>query len=148
MNKLFKTMTAHGDVAANKNEDAANMPSASSHDRIFIRSLHIPMKIGVTDEERANKQEVIVNVVMEVSRNPSWQNDEITDVISYADVQAGIERIAAQKPYKLLETFVEIIADYCLSYDRALSASIRAEKPEIFKQTDSVGVEIFRAKNI
>ena len=64
------------------------------------------------------------------------------------DVQKGIERIAAQKPYKLLETFVEIVSDYCLSYDGALSASIRAEKPEIFKQTDSVGVEIFRAKNI
>lgn len=143
-------MTSHSDGETSNNTHGLSPVSrylTLAHDRVFVRNLHIPMNIGITADERGEKQTIIVNIELDVKRNPDWQSDDISKVISYADLKDGIEKIATSREFNLLETFIEVCADFCLSFDGCQSARIRAEKPDIFDETDSVGVEIFRLRS-
>lgn len=149
MNKLFKTMTTSG-VASTVNDQGMTKESPSydteTYDKVFVRNLHVPMNIGITEEEQSRKQTVIVNIELSVTRNSQWQDDSIDTVISYADVKEGVEKIA-DKPFQLLETVAEYIAAFSLDFEKCNTVRVRAEKPDIFDETDSVGIEIFRSKN-
>ena len=144
-------MTSHDNGEASNDKQGHSHVSRSltvSHDRVFVRNLHIPMNIGITADERREKQTVIVNLELDVKRNPNWQSDDISNVISYADIKDGIEKIAGSREFNLLETFIEVCADFCFSFDICESVRIRAEKPDIFDETDSVGVEILRLRSV
>ena len=149
MNNLFKTMTSSGKSSTANDEGMMNPKTDHNHaeelDKVFVRNLHVPMNIGITDEEQSEKQTVIVNIELNVKHNAQWQTDNIDTVLSYADIKEGVEKIA-KKPFRLLETAAEYIADFCLNFEKCITVRIRAEKPDIFAETDGVGIEIFRTK--
>ena len=113
-------------------------------DRIFIKNLHLKMYIGVSEQEKQAAQNIIVNLELEVAPNTEWHEDDIQNVISYEEIKNGIQELSEIKTFSLLETFCEYIARYCLDYDRCQKVRIICEKPDIFNETDSVGVEIIR----
>ena len=153
MNNLFKTVTSCStgdsrelDNPHRENDKVPQAGHAHQSDFIFVKNLHIPMHIGVSDDEQADAQTVIVNINLEVEGVSNWQDDDINNVINYADVKSAAERIAQSKAFRLLETFAAYIADYCLNLPGCLSVRVQAEKPDIIKEVDSVGIEIFRTK--
>lgn len=144
MNSLFKTIT--GGTGQAENENVSSMVPAlavNTCSKILIHDLELMMSIGVLDHEKVERQRVIVNVDLKVEPNKQWQKDEIADVVSYADMIERIEMIAAAGHINLVETFAERIGEAALSFPSVLSARINVQKPDIIKNTKSVGVEIF-----
>jgi dihydroneopterin aldolase len=115
-------------------------------DIVIIRDLSLMMSVGINDFEKTKQQRVIINVEIGVEPNNGAQSDNISDVLSYADIIIDIERIAYGQHFNLVETLAEQIADSILKYPQALHARIRAEKPDVFIHAAGVGVEIFRQK--
>lgn len=150
MNRLFRTITLDDEEKETLiREDSSGqnvnfIEQKGTCDRVFIRDLQVPMSIGVSDEERQSPFSVLVNIEIEARPNPNWRDDNIDDVICYAGVTENVERIASGRSYCLLETFAEMLADYCLSLPACRAVTIRVEKPEILKNTKSVGIEITR----
>lgn len=157
MNKLFKTMTgdasasSHLDIGTDGKEDAfktgdtATNPSTS--DKVLVKDLRLMMNIGVTRQERSEKQPVVVNLELCVRPNQNWKNDSIDDVLSYVDIKDGIQSLAQMREFRLVETFAEYIAEFCLSFDECVSAFVNIEKPEVLQDVESVGICIYRSKS-
>jgi dihydroneopterin aldolase len=72
------------------------------------------------------------------------QSDRIGDVLDYARLVDGIERLVQREHVNLLETLAERIAQSCLADARVLAARVRIEKPDVIPSVRSVGIEIER----
>ena len=114
--------------------------------KIIIRDLIMTMSVGIHAFEKENLQRVIVNVEIDVPHNPQWEEDDINDVLSYADVVGDIENIAKRNHMNLVETFAERIAAAVLSYPHPTQVRVRVEKPDIFENIAGIGVDIIRAR--
>ena len=120
-------------------------PNLDKYDKVFIRDLTIDMFAGIYDFERKKKQRVIVNVDMYVECNKNKELDSIDNVVSYEDIVGKVIELASTQHYDLLESFCEDIASLCLSNSKIHRVIVRADKPNIMKETKTVGIEIIRS---
>jgi dihydroneopterin aldolase len=111
--------------------------------RVFIRDLVLPCSIGIHQHERLAQQRVQINVELTCLEHPAI-NDDVDNVVCYATAVMGIKAVVADGHINLVETLADRVADVCLSDHRVLSARIRIDKLDVFKEAYSVGVEIER----
>ena len=120
----------------------------SNTDKVFIRDLEINMSVGIYDQERENKQRVIINITMDVETNFKKEVSSIKNVVSYEDIVNSVIKMAKSKHYELLEEFAEKISDICLNNQKVKDVFVSVEKPDIIKECKSVGIEIRRTRNL
>lgn len=112
-------------------------------DQIFIRGLQISCHIGVPDAERAQSQNLLVNVTLSPVSSAAPLNDDIGRTIDYYAVSLRLEEVAKEKPRKLIETLAEDFADVVLSEFPVSAVTIEIEK-FILPNTRCVGVMLTR----
>jgi (5-formylfuran-3-yl)methyl phosphate synthase len=112
-------------------------------DRIFVRDLVLPVRIGAYAHERWHPQQVRFNVDVFVGRTERPAED-MRDVFSYDVIIDGIRMIVAQGHVALTEMLAEWIAALLLSHARVMAVVVRVEKLEV--GPGGVGVEIRRER--
>jgi len=124
------------------------MPQLSHLDQVFIRDLLVRGILGINPEERTNRQDIVVNVIMWADTRPAALSDDIEDAVNYRTVaKAIIDHIEAGQPM-LVERLVEEIAGICFQTDaRIEAAEVSVEKPGALRFARSVGVSIFRTRD-
>jgi FolB domain-containing protein len=113
-------------------------------DRITIRDLGFRCIIGINEEERREKQDVIVNLTLWADLRKPCQTDNIDDTIDYKAIKKLILTQAEQSQYFLVEALAQTIADICLAQPLVQKVCVRVEKPAALRFARSVGVEITR----
>ncbi len=113
---------------------------------VFIRDLQIQTEIGITPHERHVPQRIIINVDLAVRDIPVEHSDRYSDVVCYDQVTQRVRVLAAEGHVNLVETLAERIASACLEDPRVTIARVRIEKPDIFPDCASVGIEIERTR--
>lgn len=111
--------------------------------RVFIRDLVLPCSIGIHQHERLAQQRVQINVELTCVEHLAI-NDDVDNVVCYATALMGIKAVVADGHINLVETLADRVAEVCLSDHRVLSAKVRIDKLDVFKEAYSVGVEIER----
>jgi dihydroneopterin aldolase len=120
----------------------------SRTDRILIRDLVLPCRIGAYARERHGTQRVRFNVALAVPAAARPAGDALSEVVSYAEVADGIRALAAGPHVNLVETLAERVAALCLAADpRIAAARVRVEKLEVEPDSAGVGVEIVRRRD-
>ena len=107
---------------------------------IFINQLDFQALIGVYDFEKAGPSRLRLS--LELTVDLPTHDDEIKKVVSYETVLKGVEALAMDHHRELLETLAEDIAALCLGDPRVQAVDLSLEKPDMFAQTDSVGVRL------
>jgi len=114
-------------------------------DKIYIRDLALRTIIGIFPEERTKRQDVVVNVVLEVkSHAPAAASDDIQDATDYKSITKELIHHVEGSSYNLIETLAERCAEICLAAPRVLSARVSIDKPGALRFARSVAVEVFR----
>ncbi len=113
---------------------------------VFVRDLTLKAMLGVHDFEKLEPQRVIINVDLTVRERNDPLEDDIHKVVSYEKVVDHIKAIVADGHVHLVETLAEMIAEKSLENPHVVAARVRVEKPDIFPEARSVGVEIERRK--
>ena len=116
------------------------------HDQIFIEELLVKMSVGIYEHEKQNKQNVIINLTLDVETNKDRKLQSISDVVSYEHITNEIIKICQSNHYDLLEELAELIADFCLQDGKVHGISLELKKPDIIDHTKSVGIKIKRQK--
>ena len=111
---------------------------------IIVKDLLLNALIGIHAHEKKRKQRVLINLLLKASENFKIDDDDITKVVSYEHIVNDIEKLINSKHFGLLENLSEKIAKICLKDERVLNVSIKIEKLDVFKNTRSVGIEIYR----
>lgn len=114
-------------------------------DTIEIHELRLRTFIGVPDEERADAQELAVSLWITPARRFEAMGDEIEATVDYYQLTLELEKLALEKPRKLIETLVADIAAHVLSWESVTAVEVLVEK-FILPQTRCVAVRMARAK--
>ncbi len=115
-------------------------------DRIYIRDLALRCVIGVYPEERKDKQDVIVNIVLECDASAAAKTDRIEDAVDYKGIKKQIIELVEKSRFNLIETLADRIAAVCLSNPKVLRATVTVDKPGALRFARSVAVEISRSR--
>lgn len=116
-------------------------------DRIHIRDLTIRCIIGLYPEERREKQDVIVNLVLEADLRAACQSDRLEDTVDYKGLKKRIVAMMESSSRFLIERLAEDIAELCLTESKIERVTVSLDKPGALRFARSVAVEITRARH-
>lgn len=113
--------------------------------RITIVDLEVHYCLGVTDEERAKPQRLLVTVDMNVDFTSASISDRIEKTINYQQVAEQLLRFGEGRNWKLLEKLVANIADFILTTYKPQSVLVEVKK-FIIPQARYVAVSLTQAR--
>ena len=116
-------------------------------DRILIKDLMLRCVLGLSDEERHEKQDVLINLILWTDLRPAAASDSIRDAVDYSLVKKRIISLVEGSQYHLAETLADRIALLCLEYPAVQQVQVTLEKPTALRFAHSVGVEIIRTRS-
>ena len=122
-------------------------PSLIHCRRLFLKDYEVYINIGVHDFEKKAEQRVILNVDLYVPlamNTPA--NDQLHEVVDYDFMRETIKSLASQGHIHLQETLCDEILRKMLAHPLVMAARVSTEKPDVYPDCDSVGVEVFQIK--
>ncbi len=115
-------------------------------DRIIISDLLVRTIIGVREDERKDKQDVLINLSLDVDLREAGRSDRLEDSVDYRALNKKILAMAERSTFYLVEALARAVADICLENPAVREARVRVEKPGALRFARSVGVEITRTR--
>jgi dihydroneopterin aldolase len=126
------------------NKSSSQAAVAVTAQRILLSDLTLPCRIGVTEEERAQRQRLRFNLRIEVRPDPPPdppQQDRIAEVVDYGRLVERIRGVCAEVEFRLIESLSERIAQACFLDERVIGAKVRIEKLDRYPDVGGIGSE-------
>jgi 2-amino-4-hydroxy-6-hydroxymethyldihydropteridine diphosphokinase len=108
-------------------------------DTLFIEGLLLRTRIGISDRERAQPQDVVVDVTLHVDLAPAAASDSIGDALDYGAVIRDIQHELEPHERKTVEKLALDIARICLRRKRCDLVDVRISKPTAHPAARGVG---------
>lgn len=99
-------------------------------DRISLTGLRARGRHGVYEFERAQGQDFVVDVLLEVDLAPAAASDDVADTVHYGELAERLVKIIAGDPVNLIETLADRLAAACLADTRVAAATVTVHKPQ------------------
>jgi dihydroneopterin aldolase len=117
-------------------------------DRIELRGLRARGHHGVYDFERAQGQDFVVDVSLELDLRPAAASDDVADTVHYGVLAEALVAVITGPPCNLIETLAQRLLDRCLAQEQVQAATVTVHKPEapIPHQFTDVAVTLRRAR--
>lgn len=113
--------------------------------RIFLHDFTLEVSIGFHDFEREARQRVVINVDLFVPLSASTPaTDHVGEVLDYDYIRHGIAEWAGSRHFNLQETMLDGIVDICLAQPAVRAVRASTQKPDIYPDCRTVGIEVFR----
>lgn len=116
-------------------------------DRIYIRDLALRCVIGVFPEERRERQDVIINIVMECDHSQAALTDQLEQAVDYKAIKKQVVALVEKSRFQLLETLADRIAKVCMENAKVRKVTVTVDKPGALRFARSVAVEITRERS-
>ncbi len=114
---------------------------------IRIKNLLIRTYIGFNPEELVNKQDVIINLTIEVKiPSQAIEQDEPIDIYDYKKVTKQMIAYVQDGRFKLLEVLTGNLLEMVLTNPLVVWARIEVDKPHALRFAESVSVEMEQRK--
>lgn len=117
--------------------------ATSVMDKIIINDLEVLYRIGVSEEERATPQRLLISVEMTRDVSAAAATDDLTKTIDYYAVTQRLISFGEGKSWKLLEKLAADIGGLILAEYRPDSVSVEVKK-FIIKEARFVAVQLTR----
>jgi len=113
-------------------------------DRIRICDLFVRCILGINENERRKKQDVVINLTIYTDLHKAGQSDGIADTVDYRALKKRIFTMAENSQYFLVEALAEAVAGLCLEQQGVRQVDVSVEKPHALRFARSVAVDITR----
>lgn len=113
-------------------------------DKILIKDLLIRGVIGISDREREQPQDILVNIEISSDISTAGKSDNVEDSVNYRTIAKKVLAHTEMIKRYTVEALAEDIAKLCLEDKKVKSVLVRVEKPGAVRFSRSVGVEIIR----
>ncbi len=115
--------------------------------KLFLRRHEVWVQIGVHDFEKIAPQRMWIDVELYVPYTRSTpQRDHIDEVVDYDFVREVVARRLEKGHIELQETLCDDLAKSLLDHPGVRAVRLSTCKPDVYPDTESVGVEVFRIK--
>ena len=114
--------------------------------KVLIKDLIFNTSIGIHDFEKKQKQQIKFNIEIDINSSLTPANNNLNTIISYEDVINNIKTLTQKKHYGLLEVLAEDIFLSLFENKNIIKVKLKIEKPDVIKNTASVGIEITKKR--
>ncbi|WP_334187349.1 dihydroneopterin aldolase [Noviherbaspirillum sp.] len=122
-------------------------PGLANCRRLFLRNYEVQINIGVHEFEKKGEQRVLINVDLFIPLAVSTpKEDHLEEVVDYDFMRDTIAKRMAQGHIHLQETLCDDVAKAMLAHPKVRAVRVSTEKPDVYPDCDSVGVEVFQIK--
>ena len=118
-----------------------------SSDAIRITGLRVETHIGVTDEERAEPQTIVIDLSLYADLTKAGISDDLADTIDYDAVITQVSELVRSSKPRLLEHLAEEIANLISRFRLVDRVTVEARKerlPDPSAEVEAVTVRIER----
>ena len=122
------------------------MSQRKNIDTIRIEQLKLSCLVGVNPWEQLTKQQITLDVELNVDLSPAGASDTIADTIDYRTIVNKIVSEIGDSNFALIEALATRVVEICLGDDRVQSAEVTLRKPGAIQDASSVGVIIRRSR--
>jgi len=118
-------------------------------DTIELRGLRVMAYCGILPEEVERRQPFEIDVDVDCDLRAAGTSDDLDNTIDYGGLVAGIQALADDRRYGLLERFASEVANVVLTYDKAdaTRVTIRKLRPPVPQDLASSGVTVRRSRS-
>jgi len=115
--------------------------------KVFIKNLILNIFIGIHNFEKRKKQRVRFNI--EIVTNPYIKpsNKDLSTILNYEDLVNEIKMLVKTQHHELIEDLAENMFEIIFQNKLVKKISIKIEKLDIIKNSESVGIEFSKSKN-
>jgi 7,8-dihydroneopterin aldolase/epimerase/oxygenase len=113
--------------------------------RISIVDLEVFYQIGVTDEERAKPQRLLITVEMDFDFSAAALTDRLEKTINYFDIAQELLKYGQGRNWKLLEKLTANVADFIMTRFKPEAVVVEIKKFPI-PQARHVSVALARTR--
>ena len=114
--------------------------------KVLIKDLIFNTSIGIHDFEKKQKKQIKFNIEIDINSSLKPSNTNLNTIINYEDIISSIKILTQKKHYDLLEVLAEDIFLDLFENKNIIKIKLKIEKPEIIKNTASVGIEIIKKR--
>lgn len=115
--------------------------------RLFLRNYEVQINIGVHEFEKKGEQRVLINVDLFIPLAMSTPKDDLLyEVVDYDFMRDTIAKRMAEGHIHLQETLCDDVARAMLAHPKVRAVRVSTEKPDVYPDCESVGVEVFHIK--
>ena len=104
--------------------------------KIFIKDLILKASVGVYDNEKQNKQNIIVNLELLLSIESEPKTDHLKATQDYSQFRKSLIDIIQSQHFQLLEILVYRIHSTLMKNKYVLGAKVQVAKPDIFNDCE------------
>ncbi len=115
-------------------------------DKIIIKNLVLPARVGLYAEENSNEQKVVVDLEISIDLRKAGMKDSIYETVNFTTVRKEITALFAKKKFRLIEAAAEQIASQTLAHKHVRKVRVMIKK-ERFKEKPLIGIEITRERH-
>ncbi len=124
-------------------------PALTDCRRLFLRNYEVLINIGVHDFEKKGEQRILINVDLFIPLALSTpKEDHLHEVVDYDFIRSTIARRMAQGHIHLQETLCDDVVRAMLAHPKVRAVRVSTEKPDVYADCVSVGVEVFQIKEL
>ncbi len=109
---------------------------------IRIKNLIIRTIIGFNPEERVNRQDVIINLEIEVDISTAVSTDHQEGIYNYKTITKSIIAFVSESKYYLLEKLTHEVLLLVMEDERVIRAKVEIDKPQALRFADSVSIQL------
>ena len=109
---------------------------------IRIKNLLVRTIIGFNPEERVNRQDVIINIEIEVDVSRAVSADLPDEIYNYKAITKAIIAFVSESKFNLLEKLTNEVLQLVMQDERVLRAKVEIDKPHALRFSESVSVEL------
>ena len=114
--------------------------------KVIIKNLILNIFIGIHGFEKKKKQRVRFNIEVVTNPNIRPNNNDLTTILNYEDLINKIKKLVKKQHHELIEDLAENIFEIIFQNRLVKKTSIKIEKLDIIKSSESVGVEFSKSK--
>ncbi len=115
-----------------------------NQDRIEIKDLLVRGIVGLNENERRKRQDILVNLALVTDVRAAAASDDIEGACNYRSVSKSIIRMVEASSYFTVEKLATEIAHLVLEEHPVEEVTVSVEKPGALRFARSVGVTITR----
>ena len=115
-----------------------------NRDMIEIKDLLVRGVVGLNEDERRKRQDILVNLTLVTDIRTAAASDDIEGACNYRSVSKSIIRMVEASSYFTVEKLATEIARLILESHPVEEVTVSVEKPGALRFARSVGVTITR----
>ena len=104
--------------------------------KILINNLIMKASVGVYENEKQNKQRIIVNVELLLSNDTEPKQDNLEATQDYSQFRKCLIDIIESQHFHLLEVLVEKIHSTLMRNSYVIGTKVKISKPDIFNDCE------------